>query len=68
VGCHLFSDYLLAFTRCQFTLYRLRQDESDDEKWKYIKINPVRAGLIDDAEAWPYVYEPDRYNDAPIPE
>ena len=37
--------------------HRLRRDESHDEKWKYIKMNPVRAGLIKNAEDWPYVYE-----------
>ena len=40
--------------------HRLRKDESHDEKWKYIKMNPVRAGLINDIETWPYVYEADR--------
>ena len=40
--------------------HRLRRDESHDEKWKYIKMNPVRAGLIKNAEDWPYVYESPR--------
>ena len=37
--------------------HRLRRDESHDEKWKYIKMNPVRAGLVQNAEEWPYVYQ-----------
>jgi hypothetical protein len=37
-----------------------RKEESHDNRWKYIKMNPIRAGLISDPEAWPYVYEPHR--------
>ena len=37
--------------------HRLRRDESHDEKWKYVKMNPVRAGLVKNAEDWPYVYQ-----------
>jgi putative transposase len=40
--------------------HRLRRDESHDEKWKYVKMNPVRAGLVKNAEDWPYVYESPR--------
>ena len=47
----------LTFQR-EFFDHRLRKRESHDEKWKYIKMNPVRAGLTHDPEAWPYVYEP----------
>jgi len=32
----------------------LRSDESRSEKWEYIRQNPVRAGLVDDPEQWPY--------------
>ncbi|MGA8659479.1 MAG: hypothetical protein WB586_25435 [Chthoniobacterales bacterium] len=45
----------------EFFDHRLRKDESHDEKWRYIKMNPVRAGLIHDPEAWPYVYEPAKF-------
>ena len=34
--------------------HRLRNDESYDEKWNYVRDNPVRAGLVDDADDWPY--------------
>jgi putative transposase len=35
----------------------LRRDESLGEKWLYIEENPVRAGLVQCWEDWPYRYE-----------
>ena len=32
----------------------LRSDESRSEKWEYIRQNPVRSGLVDTPEQWPY--------------
>jgi len=32
----------------------LRNDESMGEKWDYIQQNPVRAGLVNDPDDWPY--------------
>ena len=32
----------------------LRTDESYGEKWNYIRNNPVRAGLVDNADDWKY--------------
>ena len=32
----------------------LRSEESYAQKWEYVRDNPVRAGLADSAEAWPY--------------
>ena len=32
----------------------LRSDESAAEKWDYIHMNPVRAGLVKHPEDWPY--------------
>ena len=32
----------------------LRSDESTWEKWEYIRMNPVRAGLAEKPENWPY--------------
>ena len=32
----------------------LRNDESMSQKWEYIRQNPVRAGLVDHAEDWPF--------------
>lgn len=36
--------------------HRLRNDEVFDEKAHYIRMNPVRKGLVDDANAWPWVW------------
>jgi REP element-mobilizing transposase RayT len=33
---------------------RLRRQESYTEKWHYVRENPVRAGLVAEAAAWPY--------------
>ncbi|MSU23733.1 MAG: hypothetical protein EXS32_07915 [Opitutus sp.] len=38
--------------------HRLRNDENYLEKANYIRMNPVRAGLVAEAAAWPYVWEP----------
>ena len=32
----------------------LRSDESAQQKWEYIRYNPVRAGLVEKPEEWPY--------------
>ena len=32
----------------------IRSSESHAEKWKYVRENPVRAGLVGKAEDWPY--------------
>ena len=32
----------------------LRRDESLEAKWHYIRENPVRAGLVERWEQWPY--------------
>jgi REP element-mobilizing transposase RayT len=32
----------------------LRSEESYDDKWCYVHNNPVRAGLVTDADAWPF--------------
>ena len=40
--------------------HRLRGDESLRDKEQYIRQNPVRAGLVKDANEWPYVWWPER--------
>jgi putative transposase len=35
----------------------LRSDESLSEKWEYLLQNPVRAGLVEQSENWPYQFE-----------
>jgi len=32
----------------------IRSSESCSEKWNYVRMNPVRAGLVADPEAWDY--------------
>jgi REP-associated tyrosine transposase len=32
----------------------LRSDESAEEKWQYIRENPVRAALVEKWQEWPY--------------
>ena len=34
--------------------HRLRQDESYAEKWDYVRANPVRAGLVQNTDEWPF--------------
>jgi putative transposase len=38
----------------EFFDHVLRSQESQDAKWRYIAENPVRAGLVMQAEEWPY--------------
>ena len=33
---------------------RLRHEESYEEKWLYVRENPVRAGLVRSVEDWPF--------------
>jgi putative transposase len=37
--------------------HMLRSSESYSEKWSYVRENPVRAGLVKKAEAWPFMGE-----------
>ena len=39
-----------------FFEHRLRTTESFDEKADYILLNPLRAGLVERVEEWPYVF------------
>ena len=32
----------------------MRSTQSYDQKWEYVRENPVRAGLVDTPEQWPY--------------
>jgi REP element-mobilizing transposase RayT len=40
--------------------HRLRDQENFGQKSDYILYNPVRAGLVQDAKDWPYVWMPGR--------
>jgi len=35
----------------------LRSDESYAEKWNYVRDNPIRAGLVESVDDWPYQRE-----------
>ncbi len=45
--------------------HRLRNDQELQEKTSYILMNPVRKGLCERAEDWPWVYRP---KDRPPPQ
>ena len=34
--------------------HRLRDEENYSEKWRYLRENPVRRGLVNSPEDWPY--------------
>jgi len=38
----------------EFFDHLLRSEESTAQKWDYVRMNPVRAGLTDKWEDWPY--------------
>ena len=40
--------------------HRIRNEESWQQKAHYIRQNPVRARLVQEAANWPYVWEPSR--------
>jgi putative transposase len=46
--------------------HRLRSHESLDEKGHYIRMNPVRAGLVAQPQDWPFVWSPPGIVAAPV--
>jgi REP element-mobilizing transposase RayT len=40
--------------QAEFFDHVLRSEESYGGKWEYVRLNPIRAGLVDTAEDWPY--------------
>lgn len=40
--------------QAEFFDHVLRSADSYDQKWHYVRENPVRAGLASSADAWPY--------------
>jgi REP element-mobilizing transposase RayT len=38
----------------EFFDHVLRTSESHEEKWLYVRDNPVRAGLVESADDWAY--------------
>ena len=47
----------LQFWQRRFFDHVLRSDESYVQKWEYVHDNPVRAGLVTNADDWPYAGE-----------
>jgi putative transposase len=41
----------------------IRSDQSYEQKWLYVRDNPVRAGLVRSAEDWPYAGKIARLSD-----
>ncbi len=40
--------------QAEFLDHLLRSHESYAQKWEYVRANPVRAGLVEDPEEWPF--------------
>jgi len=40
--------------QAEFFDHLLRSHESYGQKWEYVRLNPVRAGLVAEAKDWPY--------------
>ena len=38
----------------EFFDHLIRSGESYSEKWEYVRQNPYRAGLVTDADDWPF--------------
>jgi len=55
---YLSSTQRIAWQRDYFD-HRLRNHENHQQKTDYIRMNPVRAGLISAPELWPYVWQPE---------
>jgi len=43
--------------QARFFEHRIRSDHSLEEKAAYIRMNPVRAGLVAEAGMWPHVFD-----------
>ena len=44
----------MPFWQPEFFDHALRSSESYDQKWHYVRQNPLRAGLVKRPEDWPY--------------
>ena len=40
--------------------HRIRNEADLQDKWEYMRDNPVKAGLVEDFNHWPHVWFPDR--------
>ena len=48
------AGYEAPYWQQRFFDHVLRSSESHAQKWRYVKENPVRAGLVTRSEEWPY--------------
>ena len=39
--------------------HRIRNESDHEDKWDYIRQNPVRKGLVESYNLWPHVWKPD---------
>jgi REP element-mobilizing transposase RayT len=46
--------------QCEFFDHVLRSAEGYEEKWNYVRENPLRTGLVFSADDWPYAGEIER--------
>jgi REP element-mobilizing transposase RayT len=52
--------------QAEFFDHLLRSAESYEQKWNYVRENPVRAGLVAVADDWPWQGEVERLHLAPL--
>ena len=46
--------YTMPLWQRDFFDHVLRSSESEDQKWEYVRENPVRAGFVADSSSWRY--------------
>ena len=46
--------------QAEFFDHLIRSNESYDQKWEYVRDNPIRAGFVSNADAWKYSGEIER--------
>ncbi len=54
------SDIISPIWHQGFFDHLIRESESYDQKWQYVRDNPVRAGLVENADDWPWQGEATR--------
>jgi putative transposase len=52
--CHRRLGFTMPLWQPEFFDHVLRSSKSYDEKWEYVRNNPIRAGLVESAEHWKY--------------
>jgi putative transposase len=52
--CHRRLGFAMPLWQPEFFDHVLRSSENYDEKWEYVRNNPIRAGLVQSAEEWRY--------------